>query len=940
MKNSNLIILGTSAILLPLLVLVVPWYPWQLSAGLLLIAFLPGYALLLALWPPPEHLTRPEQWLIAVPISYSLTMTLLLLMAFARLPLNALSVGFGLGGLTLLFILIAWRRGSAYQRMANDPKQEKLSSSPTRLFAYSLILILLLAACFRVVNIHYSDYQGDEADILLRAVSLVYGQVDALLTHSKGPGEILLLNAVGALTGRFDEQAARLPFALAGTIAVGLIALLGWRLFNHWVGLIAGLLAAVDGVFVSYARTAQYQSVVLLLTLAAIYGYYRFYQTGSQSRRWHSLATFLLAAACLFHFETILLLPVVAYLTFASAEHGGSEEARKRRGEEKPKLPPLRLTNHKSHITHHTSRFWPSILLFIVPVALFYIPFVLNPNLKSTGTYLENRIGGGSSPPFNNLAHFFYYEALKYNSAYYVALFDGLLLLLLAAILAGGLKLRSEHPQMRTGPEKPAAASEDASLLRLVKLGMPLPFQVGTGLLLLGGAVLWLLGWVQLAAGLLAVGLALFFGWVILSPQTDMPQRILWVWLAPPFWVYVFLVNRPGKHHYLFLGALTLWVGWIAVQLWQWSTARWPGLRRPAGRWLAAAAITGLLAIFAGHTVMLFLRSNLEYVLTYPEHKSNFYPTDAAYPYGTRIGFGYPFRLGWQLVGQLRRTGQLEGNWAGNDDGNAPLWYMLGARSTPCYPRYVLQGEITYKGDPDFKVPFDPANFGYSPRYRLWGNGRLRLTVLEFQPLHPTGVINLVEPASFEPPVTAADFAPALTAQPAVPQVLLEPAPVLGEGSELKNNAPPEYLERAGQLAGRVALTGYDVTQDYARPGGIVPITLYWQAQSLLSLRYKVFIHLLSPSQEGGPGGVVAQADDFPVCSTSHANTWAPGETVLDRHLLKLPPDLPPGEYTLLAGMYEPDLNLRLNYFDSAGNEQGNSLTIGKLSVKPDSSRE
>jgi hypothetical protein len=339
---------------------------------------------------------------------------------------------------------------------------------------------------------------------------------------------------------------------------------------------------------------------------------------------------------------------------------------------------------------------------------------------------------------------------------------------------------------------------------------------------------------------------------------------------------------------------------------------------------------TLLLAIFAGHGIMLFLRSDLEYVLTYPAHKSSFYPTDAAYPYGSRIGFGYPFRLGWQLVGQLRRTGQLEGSWAGNDDGNAPTWYMLGFPATPCYPRYVLQGEITYKGDEDFDVPFDPANFGYAPRYRLWGNNRLRMTILEFQPIDPVEVVDLYEPSRFDPPVTAADFAATMPDQQGSPAIGLNPPLLLGEGSELKNNAPPEYLERAKELVGRAALLGYDLAENYARPGSIIPITLYWQAQSPLSLRYKVFVHLIAAD-----GQVRAQADDFPACGTAHANTWLPGETVLDRHLLKLPPDLPPGDYTLVVGMYEPDLNLRLNYFDIAGNEQGNSLIIGILNVKP-----
>jgi hypothetical protein len=43
---------------------------------------------------------------------------------------------------------------------------------------------------------------------------------------------------------------------------------------------------------------------------------------------------------------------------------------------------------------------------------------------------------------------------------------------------------------------------------------------------------------------------------------------------------------------------------------------------------------------------------------------------------------------------------------------------------------------------------------------------------------------------------------------------------------------------------------------------------------------------------------------------------------------------MPPGEYTFIVGMYEPDLNLRLNYFDVAQNEQGNSVTVGRILVE------
>lgn len=870
--------IGGGALFLPAVIILTSWYPGQLIAGLILVAFLPGYALLSALWPTSGGTSSPdrvEEWLLALPASFGLTITALLLMVFIRLPLNAATVSLGLGGLALVLTFIAWKRRSDLP----SGGQSEAARLQLPLFWLLPVLLLLVAAVFRMTNLHYSDQQGDEADILFRAVSLLYGRIDAILTHSKGPGEILILNAIGGLTGRFDELTARLPFAVAGTVAVGLIFLVGWRLFNHRVGVVAGLLAGIDGVFVSYARTAQYQSVVLLLTLATIYAFYRFYRDEGQGWRWHGLGSFLLAASFLFHFETVLLLPVAGYLTFFPALN-----------QKEPK------TTRQAVVG--LARLWPSLLIFLLVTASFYLPFALHPNLAETGSYLENRISGGSLPPFNNLAHFFYFEALKYNSAYYVVFFN------LLMVLAGAFGL------VQAGPNR---------LLTGLAIGC-----------ILGGLGLAWLNLETSSALALAVGMGLLFALVIFSSYTPLAERMLWLWIVPPFWVYVFLVNRPGKHHYFFLAALLVLLAAYLTRGWERITTRWPVINQPVGRGAAGGLGLVLFALFGGHSIMVLLRTDLEYVLTYPEHKSAVYPTDGDYPYGTRIGFGYPFRLGWQTVGKLKRTGHLEGTWAGNDGGNAPNWYMLGKMPTVCYPRYVLQGEITYKGDESFDVPFDPAKFGYVPRYRIWGNDRLRMTILEFDPTTAPGEgQDLYEPFRFDRPVTAADFAPVMSPPaPESPPIVLDPPLVLGEGSELKNNAPPEYLARAQQLEGRVALVGYDLEEDYARAGSILPLTLYWQSQNLLSLRYKVFVHLVSPW-----GQVVAQADDFPVCGRSHANTWTPGELVLDRHLLKLPPDLAAGDYTIIAGMYEPELNLRLNFFDIAGNEQGNSLTIGTVTI-------
>ena len=229
-----------------------------------------------------------------------------------------------------------------------------------------------------------------------------------------------------------------------------------------------------------------------------------------------------------------------------------------------------------------------------------------------------------------------------------MALFNGLLLLLVILALSGvwlksGSRTRSAFWQ--TG------------------------LRWGSVICLVGGGLLVTAGLYKLAAVAMAVGVATFFGWVILLPATPLAERVLWLWIAPPFWLYVFFVNRPGKHHYLFLSAILLLLGLTVTRLWHWAQQRRSGQHKAPVRW-AVGVVAGLLfLIFAGHTALILLRSDLEYVLTYPEHRSTFYPTDGGYPYRTRIGFGYPFRLGWQTIGALRRTGQLEGSWAANDAG-------------------------------------------------------------------------------------------------------------------------------------------------------------------------------------------------------------------------------------------------------------------------------
>ncbi|MBU0702890.1 MAG: hypothetical protein KKC18_03405, partial [Chloroflexi bacterium] len=60
-----------------------------------------------------------------------------------------------------------------------------------------------------------------------------------------------------------------------------------------------------------------------------------------------------------------------------------------------------------------------------------------------------------------------------------------------------------------------------------------------------------------------------------------------------------------------------------------------------------------------------------------------------------------------------------------------------------------------------------------------------------------------------------------------------------------------------------------------------------------------VFLHLTGPD-----GALVAQSDGIPADWTRPTTGWLPGEYITDARVLHIPPDAPPGDYMLSAGLY------------------------------------
>lgn len=136
----------------------------------------------------------------------------------------------------------------------------------------------------------------------------------------------------------------------------------------------------------------------------------------------------------------------------------------------------------------------------------------------------------------------------------------------------------------------------------------------------------------------------------------------------------------------------------------------------------------------------------------------------------------------------------------------------------------------------------------------------------------------------------------------------------------------PRVTVRA-RFGREILLRGYAVGEGPFAPGDVVPVTLFWEADAPPG-RYKVFLHLMDDG-----GNLVAQNDAEPRGDLSPTFIWSVGERVTDRHGVYLPPDLPPGVYRLMAGMYRVDTGERSS-LTLDGEPAGDSLELEEVVIR------
>jgi len=270
----------------------------------------------------------------------------------------------------------------------------------------TLAAIFILALALRLTNLPYSEFQGDEGVIMTRAAAMITGDDAEIFLHQKGPVEILIPLTMWVLGGQINEFWARLPFAWGSLLVVLALFVLARRWFGAPTALLAALFFALNGFGVAFGRIVQYQSFVMLWGTLAVLGAARYAAAGKR----HDLVgtAVFLAGGLLAHYDAILVTPAVGWLLF-------------------------------NRVWQERRVAWRAWLLAggtgALILALFYVPFVRNPNFARTGQYLvQGRLGASDETGLLSWSGAQVWQMITfYNSLYYVV---GLALLAFVGLLA------------------------------------------------------------------------------------------------------------------------------------------------------------------------------------------------------------------------------------------------------------------------------------------------------------------------------------------------------------------------------------------------------------------------------------------------------------------------------------------------------------------------
>jgi len=652
------------AILANVAILFVDDFLLQFAFGLILLCLLPGFLFIHLLFSPSGLSDLLERIVLSSGVGYCFLVLGTLGIHYLPGPITPHLVLLIYDSIVLFLLILCFGRTGG--------KPDPLSQN----VVLQIVLLVALASLFRLTYLGYSEFQGDEAKLMLRAAEIIRGGDDVLFLHKKGPVEILIPALFYSLSYRTNEFVARVPFALSSLIGLTALYLLGRRMFNQFSGFTAALLLAVEGYSVAFSRIVQYQSVVFMMMVLSIFCFYKFLRSDGDDYRYPVLGSLFAGVGLLAHYDAFFALPVNAYLFFRKAkdEGWGAREW-------------VRLA-------------MPPVIVLALVTFSFYLPFILHPHFQNTYTYItEGRIREGIL--YNNLTDFFM-RSTFYNSTYYV--------LFMVFLVAGWV-----IGQLRAAFTKPP-----------LTFLLPALFIAGLTSVSLFPSW-WHVGKLDLAIFFFAAILLALFAF----PQVSLELKASLLWFAGPSLVYFFMIGKVRTHYYGMFFPWALIVGTV-IDNWRGSIWRISRARKAVLSAVGVFAVA-LMLVFACYIYMVFVRHDPEYKRTYPEHKNRFYWT--VYSEIPREGyFGFPYRAGWKVIGYLYDQGILKGDYDSNEENLITTWYTRAELRCPSDPQYYF---VAKNVQDVRRIPLASIEKTYELAGTVFVNGEPKLWIYQKSPVSP-----------------------------------------------------------------------------------------------------------------------------------------------------------------------------------------------------------
>jgi hypothetical protein len=125
-----------------------------------------------------------------------------------------------------------------------------------------------------------------------------------------------------------------------------------------------------------------------------------------------------------------------------------------------------------------------------------------------------------------------------------------------------------------------------------------------------------------------------------------------------------------------------------------------------------------------------------------------------------------------------------------------------------------------------------------------------------------------------------------------------------------------------------IVLEAFDLASDKVKRGDAVALILYWRATAKVGKDYTVFVHLVDAT-----GKMVTGADTLLLQGDRPTSRWRVGELTPDGIIVPIDATIPPGDYKIEIGLYDPAIMQRLAIVDANGQSITDKVMIGPIGI-------